>query len=196
MTNKAIFFDRDGTIIQSGEEHAAYTPEEVFLIPGAREALHKARYNLGYKLFLFTNQPGIAKGLVTRKQVDLVNKEMHRQLALFDENPFTDICVAEESQQQLEQDYAESNDWELVYTYRKPSPRFILDSIYEYNLDPELCYMVGDDIKDVQAAGNAGIKSAAVCSGEVTCETWAKSALTPLVFPSIVEFVDYLEKKN
>ncbi len=196
MSNKAIFLDRDGTIIYNKITRPAHNKSEVVLIPGAREALYKAKYILGYRLFLFTNQAGVAHGHVTLDGVKEVNKEMCRQLALFDENPFDDICIATESQRQLEADFSEYNDWGLVYSYRKPSPRFILDSMYEFNLNPEECFMVGDDPKDVKAATNAGIKGVSLCSGLTTYETWQEKALTPLLFSDVLGFVNYLETKN
>ncbi len=190
----AIFFDRDGTIIYNKINRPAHNKSEVVLIPGVREALYKAKYVLGYKLFLFTNQAGIAHGHVTLEGVKEVNAEMCRQLALFDEIPFDDICIASESQKQLEYQYnLYGKDWSKVSCFRKPSPYYINNIIKDYNLNKEGCFMVGDDPKDMRAAANAGIKGAAVCSGLTTYETWKEKALTPHIFPSIVEFVDYLE---
>ncbi len=197
MNNRAIFFDRDNTLIKSTGPRPAHKPNEVILIPGAREALYKARYGLGYKLFLFTNQAGVAAGHLTIDQVHSVNDEMLRQLALFDHNPFDNICVAISSQKELESDLAKNGgDWSKVNVTRKPSPRFINLMCEAHNLNLEETWIVGDDEKDARAGRLAGIKTCGVLTGSTTYETWQKKSLTGAVFPSIVEFVNHLETLN
>jgi D-glycero-D-manno-heptose 1,7-bisphosphate phosphatase len=65
--SKALFLDRDGTIIV--DKHYLADPAGVELIPGVRSALQRAR-ELGYKLFLFTNQSGIGR-VKTRHTLEL-----------------------------------------------------------------------------------------------------------------------------
>jgi FMN phosphatase YigB (HAD superfamily) len=65
----AVFLDRDGTLIEDSGYLAH--PEEIKYLPGAEEAL--ALLSERFKLFIVTNQPGIARGILTRKQVENVN---------------------------------------------------------------------------------------------------------------------------
>jgi D-glycero-D-manno-heptose 1,7-bisphosphate phosphatase len=51
--------------------------------------------------------------------------------------------------------------------YRKPSPRFILESIARHGLDPAQCWMVGDSAADIGAGLGAGIHAAVVRTGKV-----------------------------
>ncbi|MES2693543.1 MAG: HAD-IIIA family hydrolase [Verrucomicrobiota bacterium] len=170
---KALFLDRDGTLIL--DKHYLADPAGVELIPGVTEALRRA-LALGYQLFLFTNQSGIARGLHTLEDVHRCNTRMEELLGL----PlplFTDICIAVEG----------PNDPQV---YRKPSPRFILESIARHNLDPQQCWMIGDREGDIDAGLNAGIHSAALCTGKYDGERWAALARPGVpVFPSLVEFV-------
>ncbi len=170
---KALFLDRDGTIIL--DKHYLADPAGVELLPGAAAALQRAR-SLGYALFLFTNQSGIGRGLHTLDDVLRCNARMEELLGLG--SPlFTDICIAPESPEQPS-------------SYRKPSPRFILESIARHGLDPAQCWMVGDREGDIQAGLNAKIRAAAVCTGKYDAAGWAALALPGVpVFPSIVEFV-------
>jgi len=158
--SKALFIDRDGTIIV--DKHYLADPAGVELIPGARSALQRARA-LGYKLFLFTNQSGIGRGLYTLEDTLLVNARMETLLAL-PAPLFTDLCIATEAPDQPS-------------LYRKPSPRFIQEMIAAHHLDPAQCAMIGDRPSDVQAGLNAGIHSIAICTGEHTAETWRQHAL-------------------
>lgn len=158
--SKALFLDRDGTIIV--DKHYLADPAGVELIPGVRSALQRAR-ELGYKLFLFTNQSGIGRGLYTLDDVLLVNARMETLLALA--SPlFTELCIAPEAPDQPSR-------------YRKPSPRFIQEMIAAHHLDPAHCAMIGDRPSDAQAGLNAGIRSIAICTGEHTAETWRQHAL-------------------
>jgi D-glycero-D-manno-heptose 1,7-bisphosphate phosphatase len=171
--SKALFLDRDGTLIL--DKHYLSDPAGVELIPGVPEALRRAR-ELGYRLFLFTNQSGIGRGLHTLDDALRCNARMEELLGL-PPPLFDDICIAPEGPEQ-----------ESVY--RKPSPRLINESIARYGLDRAHCWMVGDREADVQAGRNAGIRTAAVCTGKYDAAGWAALGLAELpVFPSFAEFV-------
>ena len=58
----AVFLDRDGTIIE--DRHYLRSPEEVVFVPGVEEAL-RSLMDLGYGLFLVTNQSGVGRGYFT-----------------------------------------------------------------------------------------------------------------------------------
>lgn len=177
--DKALFLDRDGTLIV--DKHYLADPAGVELIPGVTGALRQAR-ELGYQLFLFTNQSGIGRGLHTLDDALRCNARMEELLGL-PAPLFTDICIA-----------PEAPDQESVY--RKPSPRFILESIARHGLDPKHCWMVGDREADIQAGRNAGISTAAVCTGKYDAAAWAALGVPGLpIFPSFVEFVGSLEGK-
>lgn len=144
---RGLFLDRDGTIIV----HRPYLhrAEEVELAPGAADALGRAR-GAGFLLFLFTNQSGVGRGWFTMRDVEAVNARMIDLLGL-GRDVFTRICVAPEAPDQPS-------------LYRKPFPRFILECIADFHLDPKECWMVGDGPSDWQAGLAAGIRAAAVRS--------------------------------
>jgi D-glycero-D-manno-heptose 1,7-bisphosphate phosphatase len=152
--NRALFLDRDGTLIVDKVYLA--DPAGVELIPGAAEALRRAR-SLGFKLFLFTNQSGIGRGLHTIEDTHRVNARMEEMLGL-PAPIFDGACIAPEGPGQPS-------------TYRKPSPAFILETIAVHALDASGCWMVGDSKADVGAALAAGIRAAAVRTGRVDPES-------------------------
>lgn len=177
MTRAALFLDRDGTLIL--DQHYLADPAGVELLPGVPEALRRARA-LGYDLFLFTNQSGIGRGLYTLDDALRCNARMEELIGL--PTPlFTDVCIAPEAPDQPQQ-------------YRKPSPRFILESIARHGLDPAQCWMVGDNTADMHAGQSAGVRLAAVCTGKHTAEKWRTLAIPNLhVFSTLLEFVSHLE---
>jgi D-glycero-D-manno-heptose 1,7-bisphosphate phosphatase len=142
MEGRAIFLDRDGTLIVN--RHYLSNPAGVELLPGVSEALHRLVAD-GYCLFLFSNQSGVGRGMFTMDAVRACNDRMMELLKL--PNPgFTEVCVAPEAPGQPIQ-------------YRKPSPRFILEMVAKHALRPEETWMVGDGPSDVLAGRNAGVKT-------------------------------------
>jgi len=151
---RALFLDRDGTLIVDKVYLA--DPAGVELIPGAAEGLRRARA-LGFGVFLFTNQSGIGRGLHSVEDTHRVNGRMEELLGL-PAPVFDGICIAPEAPGQPSD-------------YRKPSPRFILETVAMHGLDPAGCWMVGDSKADVGAALAAGIRAAAVRTGKVPPES-------------------------
>jgi D-glycero-D-manno-heptose 1,7-bisphosphate phosphatase len=147
---KALFLDRDGTLIVDKVYLA--DPAGVELFSGVAAALQRAR-QLGYKLFLFTNQSGIGRGFHTLDDTLRVNARLVEMLGL-PPPAFDDVCIAPEAPNQ-------------PVVYRKPSPRFILEKIAEHKLDPEQCWMVGDSAADIGAGLAAKVNVAAVRTGKV-----------------------------
>ncbi len=74
----ALFLDRDGTLIV--ERGYLKNPRGVRLARGAARRL-KAFTDEGTLLFVVTNQSGLARGVLTRDEVDAVNAEVVRRLA-------------------------------------------------------------------------------------------------------------------
>lgn len=170
--SKALFLDRDGTLIL--DKHYLADPAGVELIPGVAGALARAR-SLGYRLFIHTNQSGIGRGMYTVDDVHRCNVRMDELLGL-PPPIFDGICIAPETPEQ-------------PVEYRKPSPRFILESIERYRLDPRHCWMVGDRTSDVETGLSARINAVAVCTGKLDAAGWAARGPAGVpVFPSFVEF--------
>lgn len=159
MPAKALFLDRDGTIIV--DRHYLADPALVELLPGAREALHGFLAD-GWRLFLHTNQSGVGHGKFPLETVHRCNARMNELLAL-PAPGFTETCIAPETP-------------EMPAVYRKPSPRFIREMIAKYSLDAARCWMTGDKESDVQAGLNAGIHSALIASDR------SRSAVPPAVW--------------
>ncbi len=137
---KALFLDRDGTLI----EDIPYLsdPQRIQLLPGVQQALTLAQKD-GFLLFLFTNQSGIGRGYYTLEDAQACNTALVEALEL-GPSVFTQICIAPEKP-------------EDPPLYRKPSPKFILEMIAAYRLDPHHSFMVGDRLSDSQTGLNGGI---------------------------------------
>ena len=170
---KALFLDRDGTLIV--DKVYLSDPAGVELVPGTTEALRRAR-ELGYKLFLFTNQSGIGRGYHTLDDTLRVNARMEELIGLG--SPlFAGVCIAPEAPDQ-------------PVIYRKPSPRFILEKIEQHRLDPAATWMVGDSAADLGAGLAAQVKVAAVATGKIDPRTLAEVTTQHIpVFENFAAFV-------
>ena len=169
---KAIFLDRDGTIIVDKVYLA--DPAGVELLPGAADGLRRAR-QLGYLLFLFTNQSGIGRGYHTLEDTQRVNARMEELLGL-PKPVFAEVCIA-----------PEAPDGPVVY--RKPSPKFIHEMLKKHDLNPASCYMVGDKAVDLQTGLNAGIHPVFLRSGQGEAATLPEIARHHLpVFEHLAAF--------
>jgi D-glycero-D-manno-heptose 1,7-bisphosphate phosphatase len=142
---QAIFLDRDGTLIEN--RHYLGTPDGVALLPGVREALGMARA-AGARLFLFTNQSGVGRGYFTLADVEAVNRRMIECIGLGDDL-FADVCIAPERPDEPS-------------GYRKPSPRFIRETLARHEFDAARAWMVGDAPSDWEAGLAAGVSVAAI----------------------------------
>jgi D-glycero-D-manno-heptose 1,7-bisphosphate phosphatase len=140
----ALFLDRDGTIIYDGEYMS--DPDEIILVPGAREAIRLASRH--FRLYLVSNQRGVGLGMFTIEDVEACTARMIELLDL-PAPVFAGINYGTETECKPD-------------GYRKPSPRYLLEAIERDGLDPARSWMVGDRLSDLQCGINAGLRSALV----------------------------------
>ncbi len=153
MPNLAVFLDRDGTL----NEDPGYIndPEKVALFPHTGDALALLK-KYGFLLIVISNQSGIARGLMTSKDVEAVNEKINNLLS--EKKVKIDafyFCPAHP-------DYSSEIDCEC----RKPSPKMLIEATKEFNVDLENSYFIGDTIADIQCGKNAGIKTILVRTGK------------------------------
>ena len=139
--NRAVFLDRDGTLIV--EKNYLHRPEDVEPFPGAGAAL-KRLSDAGFKLFIVTNQSGIGRGYFTLADAERVNERVSREFAR-DGVRFEKTYIAPEAPDQPSRT-------------RKPSPQFLFDARDELNLNLAESFMVGDKLIDLECGWNASVK--------------------------------------
>lgn len=148
---KGVILDRDGTLISERGDYN-YLPEHVELLPGVIENLWRLQ-SKGYLLFVATNQGGIAKGLYSHEHV----KEVHDHLDAIFKKRGIEIADWHYSP---DHDSLEDSHW------RKPNPGMMEDIIRDYQLDPQLTWVVGDKDRDIQAGKKVGANTYLVRTNE------------------------------
>jgi D-glycero-D-manno-heptose 1,7-bisphosphate phosphatase len=139
--NRAIFLDRDGTMI--ADANYLSHPDQIKIFPRTRTGLKKL-CGAGFKLFIVSNQSGVGRGYFTMAEVDKVNAALCNDLAR-DGIRIEKIYVAPEKPE--DPSYG-----------RKPSPQFVFDARDEFGLDLAQCFMIGDKLIDLECGWNAGVK--------------------------------------
>jgi D-glycero-D-manno-heptose 1,7-bisphosphate phosphatase len=139
--NRAVFLDRDGTLIV--DKNYLSRPEDVALFPGVAPALHRLQ-TAGYQLFVITNQSGVGRGYFTLADVERVNHHLENELA--------------RQGVRLVKTYFAPEAPDQPSRGRKPSPQFLWDARDEFNLNLAESFMVGDKVIDLECGWNAGVK--------------------------------------
>lgn len=146
---RAVFLDRDGTLIE--EKEYLHQPEEVAVFPGVGVALKSLR-DAGFALFIVSNQSGVGRGYFSLADVDRVHHHLISELARLG-GKIEKIYVAPEAPGQPSRG-------------RKPSPQFLFDARDEFGVDLGSSYMIGDKLIDLECGWNAGVgKSLLVRTG-------------------------------
>jgi D-glycero-D-manno-heptose 1,7-bisphosphate phosphatase len=139
--NRAVFLDRDGTIIE--DKHYLHRPEQVVIFPGAAAALGRLQ-SAGFKLIIVSNQSGIGRGYFTLADLENVNRHLCGELGRHGVR--------------LERIYFSPEAPDQPSRGRKPSPQFLFDARLEFALDLGESFMVGDKLLDLECGWNAGVK--------------------------------------
>jgi len=143
---KAIFLDRDGVIIK--EVNYLHKKEDIEILPGAIEALHKLKQQ-EYLLIVITNQPTIAKGLISKQGVKEIHDYLNNKLQnLIDRYYF---CPHHPN--------ADLEQYRINCNCRKPKSGMMLQAAKDFNIDLKNSWMIGDRISDIIAGNLAGCKT-------------------------------------
>ena len=146
--NKAVFLDRDGTVIFEKPGVYLADPKKVILYKNTLAGLKKL-YKAGYRLFIVSNQSGIGRGYFNEDTMLTVMAAMLKKLKgikiegiAYCPHAPTEKCNC-----------------------RKPLPKMGVRIIEGYKLNPKKCFMIGDKKSDMQFAKNIGVEGILVLTG-------------------------------
>lgn len=147
---RAIFFDRDGTI----NKYVGFLRDidDFTLEDGVAKAIRKIN-ELGYLAIVVTNQPVIARGEVTFDELKQIHQKM--QVLLGKEGAYLDgiyVCPHHPDSGFP----GEIKELKIECDCRKPKPGMLLQAAKDFNIDLENSWMVGDSQNDILAGQNAG----------------------------------------
>jgi D-glycero-D-manno-heptose 1,7-bisphosphate phosphatase len=147
---KVIILDRDGVINEDSDDYIR-SAEDWVPIPGSLEAIARL-HHAGWRVLVASNQSGLARGYFTIDDLNAMHRKMNRELArhgarieavFFCPHAPTDDCQC-----------------------RKPRPGLLKDIAIRLQLDLTGVPVVGDSLRDVQAAQAVGARPVLVMTGK------------------------------
>ena len=139
---RAVFFDRDGVInklvFRDGDYYSPRDMDNFQLYKDTEKVIRHIKTR-GYLVLIVSNQPDIARGFLKKSVLNKMTQKIYDKLNVDDifycmhDDPDVDGC-------------------------RKPAPGLILKAQNKWDLDLNQSMMIGDTVKDLGAAKNAGIK--------------------------------------
>jgi len=144
-----IILDRDGVINIDSHEYIK-SPDEWIALPGSLEAIAKL-HQAGHTIMVATNQSGLARGFYDHDTLEAIHEKM---CGLVEANggKITDIFFCPH--------HPEEN-----CVCRKPLPGLLTQLADKYQADLSQALMIGDSMRDVQAAQAVGCSAALVRTG-------------------------------
>jgi histidinol-phosphate phosphatase family protein len=155
---KAVFLDKDGTLVDDIPNNVE--PERISLCRGAGPAL-RLLARLGYRLFVVTNQPGIAFGHFAAAAMEVVSGRL-RDLLLREQLALDGFYFCPHHPE------GTVPPWATTCHCRKPLPGLLLKAALDYGIDLRASWMVGDILHDVEAGNRAGCRTILIDNGNET----------------------------
>src|SRR6266567_720526 len=143
---RAVFFDRDGTLME--DAHYCADPALVKVFSGIPEALRCLKA-AGFCVFVVTNQSGIGRGLITDEQYHAVEEEFLRQVG----------------RDSIDASYYCPDKPGVPSKCRKPEPGMVLAAAAAHHIDLGSSYFVGDKAIDIECGRRAGTRTVLVLTG-------------------------------
>lgn len=144
----AVFVERDAILnqVRVGPKNqiSPVTLEEFKIIPEALEPLRELK-KAGFLLIATTNQPGVSRGTLSRRELDRMHEVLRRAFPLDD----LMLCPHDEHDR---------------CPCRKPKPGLLIEAAFKWHLDLDHSYVVSDKWQDAEVARTAGCISLLVKS--------------------------------
>jgi len=155
MGRRAVFLDRDGTVVR--DVHHLRSIDQLRLLPGVADAIRRLN-EAGLAVVVATNQSGIARGLLTEQELaalhDALLERLRRRRARLDAIYYCphhpEIGTA---------------PYRRRCRCRKPAPGLLLRAAKDLDLDLGASVVVGDSARDMEAGARAGCRAVLVRTG-------------------------------
>ncbi len=139
---RAAFLDRDGVlnrpVVRDGKPYPPASVHEFEIYPDAAEAVASLR-EMGFAIFVVTNQPDVARGTQKQSEIEAMNARLREDLGL--EHFY--VCWHDDNQCDC----------------RKPKPGLLTRAATEHGISLPDSFMIGDRWRDVDCGHAAGCRT-------------------------------------
>ncbi len=177
---KLIILDRDG-VINFDSDKFIRSPDEWKPIPGSLEAVARLNQN-GYRVVIASNQSGVGRGLFDMATLNAIHAKMHKALAQFGGRIDAVFYCPHAADSQC--------------GCRKPRVGLFYQIADRFHVDLAGVPAIGDSLRDLQAASEAGCQPMLVETGKgkKTLDAGGLPEGT-LIFPDLAEAVDAILRR-
>ncbi len=169
MKQKAVFLDRDGTLIE--EVNFLNKVEDLCFFTYTNEAVKLLKTN-GFLVIVLTNQSGIGRGIFAESAVHNIHNAIQNHLT-----------------EKIDSFYFCPHLPNEGCNCRKPNLGMIELACKDFEIDLENSWMIGDKILDVELGFNANIKTALVKTGYGEKDQTKLSRKPNLIEKSLIDVV-------
>lgn len=145
-----VLLDRDG-VLNDDRADFVKNPGELHMIPGAAAAVAKLNA-AGYNVAVVTNQSCVGRGLVAPDMLDAIHRRLEMMLA--QEGAHIDLLLT-----------CPDPPW-AASERRKPAPGMLTEAMRRFGEAPDATVMIGDSLRDLEAAARAGCRRVLVRTGK------------------------------
>lgn len=158
MDRKAVFLDKDGTLLQDVPYNV--DPEQIRFTPKAPEGL-RLLHDAGYQLIVITNQSGVARGYFPEIALVTVEQCLRKRFAAI-EVPLAGFYYCPHHPDGIVAPYAIECDC------RKPQPGLLKQAADEQQLSLPRSWFIGDILHDIEAGRAAECRTILLDNGNET----------------------------
>jgi D-glycero-D-manno-heptose 1,7-bisphosphate phosphatase len=148
-TNRAIFVDKDGTLIPDIPYNV--NPDLIELAPGAATALRSLQQH-GYRIIVISNQSGVARGLFKEEALSDVQQRLESLLTMAGIRLSGFYYCPHHPQ-------AEKAAYRINCDCRKPKPGLLFHAAQVQQINLSQSWMIGDILSDSEAGNRAGCRT-------------------------------------
>ena len=147
---KLVVLDRDGVINLDSDQYIK-SPEEWTPIPGSLEAIARLT-QAGFRVAIATNQSGLARGLFDMAKLNAMHNKMHK--------------AVNQLGGRIDAVFFCAHAQDAGCACRKPQPGMLLEIAERYGIALADVPVIGDSLRDLQAASAAGARPMLVLTGK------------------------------
>lgn len=152
---RAVFLDRDGVIIKEVDNLRRVS--QLRLIPGAAKAI-QALNKMGVLVIIITNQPVVARGWITEKELAHIHSILLKRLAKKGAKIDALYYCPHHPEANLKK-------YRQKCFCRKPNIGLIKKAIKDFSISIKKSFIIGDQTRDILTGKNAGLKTILIKTG-------------------------------
>lgn len=144
-----VLLDRDG-VLNAERGDFVKTPDELVMLPGAAAAVARLS-DAGHRIVVVTNQSVVGRGVIDEAMLARIHDKLRREIAAAGGR--LDEII-----------YCPDAPW-AASERRKPAPGMLREAMARHNGRPDAACMIGDSLRDLEAAARIGCRRILVRSG-------------------------------